>query len=151
VQDEKDSFPVLGAKDLDDALLDEKLLEDDNLLRFQEAREGDHLLCGFQCDVCHFIDMKGRAPQTGNVYDSLVLLCVRRASLDTLWARERLTVHSNKMEGVRYLGISWIMGLEEEAYPARGPFPCSDIWGMRVACAILMRSMDKGRNAATIQ
>jgi hypothetical protein len=150
-QDKRDSFPVLGAKDIDDALLDEKLLEDDDPLRFREAREGDHLLCGFQCDECHFINMKGRPPKAGNLYDELVLVCVRRASLDTLWARERSTVYSNRLEGLRYLEICKSMGLEEEAYPPRGPYPCVDSWGMRVACAILMRSMDKGRNAPTIQ
>jgi hypothetical protein len=119
-QDKRDSFPVLGAKDIDDALLDEKLLKDDDPLRFREAREGDHLMCGFQCDVCHFINMKGRAPKDGNVYDELALLCIRRASLDTLWARERSTVYSNKLEAVRYLGICRNMGLEEEEYPSRG-------------------------------
>jgi hypothetical protein len=60
-------------------------------------------------------------------------------------------VKSNLLEGVRYWSICRSMGLEEEAYPTRGPFPCADIWGMRVACAILMRSIDKGKNAATIQ
>jgi hypothetical protein len=147
----KDAFPVLAAADLDEALLDEKLLEDDDPMRFKEARDGDHLVCLFQCDECHFVNMKGRPSRPGNLFDELVLVCVRRASLDSLWARERSTVKSNLLEGVRYLSICRSMGLEEEAYPARGLFPCADIWGMRVACAILMRSMDKGKNAVTIQ
>jgi hypothetical protein len=150
-QHEKDKFPVLGVQDLDDALLAEGLLEEDDPLRFQEAREGDHLLCVFQCNNCHFENMKGRRPRPLNLFDALVLLCIRRAILDTLWARERSTVNSNRLEGVRYLGICDSLGLSDEAYPARGPFPMADTCGMRVACATLIRSMDRGRNAATIQ
>jgi hypothetical protein len=59
-QHTKDKFPVLGVKDLDNALLDEGLLEEEGPMRFREAREGDHLLCGFQCDDCHFQNMRGR-------------------------------------------------------------------------------------------
>jgi hypothetical protein len=150
-QHEKDKFPVLGMKDLDDALLDEGLLEEDDPLRFQEAREVDHLLCHFQCDECHFGNMKGRPPRLLNLFNVLMLLCIRRAILDTLWARERSTVNSNRLEGVRYLKIFASMGLSDEVYPARGPFPVVDTCGMRVACAILIRSLDRGRNAATIQ
>jgi hypothetical protein len=151
VQHAKDSFPVLGVQDLDAALVDESLLEDDDPLRFQEAREGDHLLCPFQCDRCHFANMKKRDAIILNVYDLLVLICIRRAILDSLWARERSTVNSNRLEGVRYLGICASLGLEDEAYPPRGPFPLTDDWGMKGACAILIRSKDRGRNASTIQ
>jgi hypothetical protein len=138
-------------KDLDDALLDEGLLEEEDPMRFREAREGDHLLCGFQCDDCHFQNMRGRLALGGNLFDLLTMLCIRRATLDSLWARERSTVSSNRLEGVRYLGICRSLGLERDAYPPRGPFPVEDAWGMRVACAILIRSLDRGRNADTIQ
>jgi hypothetical protein len=147
----KDKFPVLGVKDLDDALLDEGLLEEDNLLRLQETREGDHLLCFFQCDDCHFQNMRGRWPLLGNLFDLLTMLCIRRAILDLLWAGERSMVNSNRLEGVRYLGIFRVLGLEKDAYPLRGPFPLEDTWGMRVACAVLIRSLGRGRNADTIQ
>jgi hypothetical protein len=141
----KDKFPVLGVKDLDDALVNEELLEED------EARDGDHLVCPFQCDLCHFDNMKRRPPTEGNLYDELCLICNRRVILDSLWARERTTVNSNRLEGVRYLGICKALGLEDEAYPERGPFPRQDLWGMRVACAVLICSLDRGKNAATIQ
>jgi hypothetical protein len=59
-QHAKDKFSVLGIKDLDDALLDEGLLEEDDPLRFREAREGDHLLCFFQCDDRQFQNMRQR-------------------------------------------------------------------------------------------
>jgi hypothetical protein len=55
----RDVFPVLAIVDLDELLLDEKLLEDNAPLWLREVREGDHLLCLTQCDKCHFINMKG--------------------------------------------------------------------------------------------
>jgi hypothetical protein len=72
----KDAFPVLAAADLDEALLDEKLLENDDSMRFKEARDGDHLVCLFQRDECHFVSMKGRPSRPGNLFDELVLVCV---------------------------------------------------------------------------
>jgi hypothetical protein len=87
----------------------------------------------------------------GNLFDLLTMLCIRRAILDSLWARERSTVNSNRLEGVRYLGICRALGLEKDAYPPWGTFPVEDEWGMRVACAILIRSLDRGCNADTIQ
>ena len=47
VQDEQDKFPVLQVQDLDDSLMDESALEDDDPMRFKEAREGvlRRLLC----------------------------------------------------------------------------------------------------------
>jgi hypothetical protein len=144
-QHEKDVFPVLGVQDVDAALVDESLLEDEDPMRFREAREGDHLLCPFQCDRCHFVNMRKREPRDLNIFDLLVLTCIRRAILDSVWARERLTVNSNRLEGVRYLGICTSMGMEEEAYPARGPYPIVDNWGMKGARAILIRSKDRGR------
>jgi hypothetical protein len=150
-QHEMDKFPVLGVRDLDDALVNEDLLEDEDLLRFKEAREGDHLICLFQCDYCHFDNMKKRRPIIGNLYDQLCLICIRRVILDSLWGRERTTVNSNKLEGLRYIGVCRALGSEEDAYPAQGPFPRKDLWGMRAACDILIRSVDRGKNSATIQ
>jgi hypothetical protein len=82
-------FSRTGVQDLDAALVDESLLEDEDPLRFQQAREGDHLLCPFQCDQCHFLNMKKRDYILLNIYDLLVMICIRWAILDSLWARER--------------------------------------------------------------
>jgi hypothetical protein len=50
----QDNFPVLKMQDLDDALMSEEDLEEDDLARFREARDRDHLLTTFQCNCCHF-------------------------------------------------------------------------------------------------
>jgi hypothetical protein len=57
-QDKGDTFPVLQVRDLDDSLVDESALEDDDLNRFKEAREGDYLMTPFQCPECHFFNIK---------------------------------------------------------------------------------------------
>ena len=149
-QAEKDKFPVLGVGDLDESLVDETLLEDDDPLRFKEARDGDHLMCPFQCDECHFVNLRSRFPIAGRVEDELMLVCIRRAILDSFWSRERSTVNSNRGESLRYLKISEMLG-DEDPYPPRGPFPIKDSFGMRPAVALLMRSLDRGRNTQTIQ
>ena len=58
-QAERDVFPVLSPQDLDEALVDdEQMDEEDDRERFREAPDGDHLLCLFRCDACHFPNMQ---------------------------------------------------------------------------------------------
>ena len=83
---------MLSANDLDDSLVDENYLEDEDKERFKEARDGDHLMSPFQCDECHLYNMIGRKAILGYAPDDLALLCIRRASLDAFWSRERSTV-----------------------------------------------------------
>ena len=40
---------------------------------------------------------------------------------------------------------------ELEATPRRGPYPQANVWGMNIVCGILIRSLDKGRNAVNVQ
>ena len=62
---------------------------------FVTAREGDHLLCPFQCDVCHFINMKDREPNMENAQDVFTMRCIRRANLDAFWSRRPGTVYQH--------------------------------------------------------
>jgi hypothetical protein len=75
-QDPEDRFPVLHASDLDDAVLGSEQLETDDP---NQARDGDHLMCPFQCDVCHFRNIQGRSPG-GDHRDKLFMMCIRRAN-----------------------------------------------------------------------
>ena len=144
---------MLSPRDLEAALMDdEQMVEDEDPFRFREAREGDHLLCAFQCDVCHFVNMQRRLPDSEKTSDELLLTCIRRAILDAFWSRERSTVGQNRREGVRYVGICEALGLSpDEAYPRRGPFKVEDGMGMKLACGMLLRSLNAGKNAKTIQ
>ena len=145
-----DQFPVLTPADLADAIVDSQdMAEDQEAFRFKFAREGDHLMCPFQCDECHFVNIKGRMP-AGLTGDDVLLLCIRRAILDAFWARETSTVAQNRGELLRVLRMSKILGTEG-GYSLRGPFPVADTFGMEIAAHHLLRSLDKGRNAETIQ
>jgi hypothetical protein len=149
-QDALDKFPVLYASDLEDALMDPgEFAEDLDPTRFKQARNGDHLMCPFQCDDCCFENILGRGPTECNS-DKTLQITIRRAILDSFWAREPSTVAKNLGEGVRFLRESRALGIEDP-YPPRGPFAVDDDFGMRTAVAMLRRSLDPGRNAATIQ
>jgi hypothetical protein len=142
---------VLRAKDLDDSILDLDDLDDDDPDRFRVARDGDHLMCPFQCDECHFWNVhKVQSNEAGDPKDRLFLLAVRRAILDSFWARESATVEANAREARRYVFEASLMGIVRP-YPVRGPFPMKDEWGMGPAAVLLMRSLDKGKNAEFVQ
>jgi hypothetical protein len=67
----KDDFPVLVATDLEEALVNDEAMEDEASMRFREARDGDHLMCPFQCDDCQFWNRFKRDPIKENVFDTL--------------------------------------------------------------------------------
>eukprot|EP00978_Attheya_sp_CCMP212_P018428 scaffold50453_cov30-Attheya_sp.AAC.1 len=98
------------------------------------AREGDHLMCPFQCDMCHFVNIKKRYP-THLPGDDALLLCIRRANLDAFWSRESSTVYHNSREAQRVIRSSAILGTQG-GYPSRGPFPVNDSFGMKLLSII---------------
>jgi hypothetical protein len=150
VKDPSDCYPVLAAQDLDDALLDAADMVEDDPKRHAEARDGDHLVCPFQCDKCHFVNIHKVLPQIGSIQDRLNLVVIRRANLDALWARERATVESNRREARLFVEQGKTMGYDNP-YPPRGPWPIEDIWGMSTATVILQRSLAPGKNSSFVQ
>ena len=83
--------------------------------------------------------------------DSLLLMCIRHVVLDSMWARERSTVQGNLNKCKRYVKIQFRFEIETSALTQLGPWPFEDVWGMRYACAIVMRSLEGGKNAKTLQ
>ena len=150
-QAKEDKFPVLSLSDLEESLIDERFIEEGDKDRFKCGRDGDHLMTPFQCENCHFYNLKGRERIKGCSPDDLLAVCIRRATLDSFWSRERSTVASNLGEVKRYAHIQDLFGLGAIAFPTRGPFGSNDTMGMEVACAILVRSLDGGRNAKHVQ
>jgi hypothetical protein len=53
-----DRFPVRLPKDEEGSLL----VNEEEKLRFAVARQGDHLFCPFQCELCHFRNIQSRSP-----------------------------------------------------------------------------------------
>ena len=45
-----------------------------------------HISANFQCDLCHFRNMKGRDPTNGSNKDEISIIAIRRASLDAFLA-----------------------------------------------------------------
>jgi hypothetical protein len=114
------------------------------LQRFRVARDGDHLLTSFQCDLCCFRNLQRRDPFPGLPQDDLLLCGIRQANLDALWGREPHTV-ADTLRGVRHLVRLWgKLGLAP-CLPPLGPYPVSDLLGMSVALAMLMKTLEPGR------
>ena len=83
-QGEKDPFPVLSLKDLDNSLVDDSTMVDKDPTWFKEGRDGDHFLVPFQCDTCHFLNIQGCLPIDSDKQDELLRLEILRVSLDSL-------------------------------------------------------------------
>ena len=83
------------------------------------------------------MNIQGRLPNKFSHRDGLAELAITRDILDSLWSRERSTVNSNRLEGLRFLSELRGLGFEGYAYPARGPFPKSDQWSMRCQWLVL--------------
>jgi hypothetical protein len=139
-------FPI--RRPVDDEGFDQTIEGDED--RFKCARNGDHLLCPFQCDLCHFRNIQRRDPVPGLTKDKLLLQCIRRASLDACWSREPSTVRSNARGAKQMEEIGDSVGIRGVS-PPMGPYSFVDTFGMTLAVCILLRSLDAGRTEDTIQ
>ena len=126
-------------------------IENKDINRFLEARNGDHLVCSFRCDECLFLMLKGCTPISDNVKDEFLLRCLRRANLDAFWAREPSTVSANRRDVDRLIKLAEKVGMDPVFEPM-GPFPIEDdIQGVFVAVMMFQRSLDPGRHASYSQ
>lgn len=145
---ESDKFPVakLNVGDLDDGCDDPN-----EVLRYTHARNGDHFMVPFQCDLCHFRNLQGRNPQLHVRQDTALLVAIRRASLDSFWSRETTTVNKNRGALRRLNSISNDnLGLDQ-VLPPLGPHPVKDAWGVGLAVAMLRKSLDPGNYSDNVQ
>jgi hypothetical protein len=122
-------------------------------VRCMEGRNGGNLVCPFQCDLCHFRNIKKRYP-FGRDLKYLRLLCgIRKANLDAFWSRRPGTVKSNLTLMLR------IVKVQEDAHGIprgqmfipQGPHPVEDTFGMMNAVVLLDHSFKAGINAPTVQ
>jgi len=110
-------------------------------------------MCPFQCEVCHFRNIEGSDPDAGHEGHCFLLLCIRRANIDAFWARKTSTVRSNLYEVRRLTRSCTRFGVQHPVGTrfARGPCALDDEWGMLLACGLLERTLDPGRNSITVQ
>jgi hypothetical protein len=154
---EGDKFPVAKLREqeegmiLEDAEQELELGDKDEDNAFKAARLGDNFMCPFQCDICHFRNMKGVDPSGHSSRDKSLLIAIRRANIDAFWGRASSTVAGNFRDLKKFKSI----GLEQlglvDILPNMGPFPLKDIWGMSIAVVTLHRSLDPGRNGEHVQ
>lgn len=116
--------------------------------RFTVARNGDHVVCPFQCDQCIFRLLRKREPDLQSAAHRLLLACIRRANLDAFGSREKRTVEGTLNAMKRAIAASELVGLRG-GYPAPGPFPLEDVCGYEVAIQMLLCSKKPGKNDAT--
>ena len=107
----------------------------------------------FECDLCHYRNIRKRDPNLGNQKDTYLLMVIRRANLDACWARASSTVHANwsrsakdYFETVRDMGLSG-----EEFLPQLGWPHLEDRVGMRAAIQTLNASLRPGKYAGHLQ
>jgi hypothetical protein len=112
--------------------------------RHTQARDGDNLLTPFQCDLCSFQNLQHRNPQPGSPQDDMLLCCIRRANLDAVWGREPDTVQAT-LRSAKHIIVQWRQVGLQPVFPALGAFPVKDLLGMRVAIAMLLKSLEPGR------
>ena len=119
--------------------------------RFLFGRAGDHLVTTFQCDLCHFRNITSRSPGDDE-QDGMLLHFIRRANLDALWSREKGTIKNTMREIANIRERARLLGFDGDAMlPPMGPHPVEDVVGMGLAVCVLQRSLDVGRNEATVQ
>jgi hypothetical protein len=147
----KDNFPIvtMAAYEIED---DEQveLKDEKEETKFKYARLGDNFMCPFQCDLCHYRNMKGENPGKNPNEDLRLMVGIRRAILDSFWGRAEATVANNFRDVKKLKDIGISVGLEN-LLPEMGPFALEDEWGMGIAVGMLYRSLDSGLYRDTLQ
>ena len=123
IQGGENEFPRLLAQDLDNSIINDNLLEANDVIWFKNGRNGDHMMVPFQCDICHFQNLKGQMPVPDSHQDNLLLLCLCRVILDSFWSWERSTVNANRLEGIKFVKIQELLGLGGKGSALPGPVP----------------------------
>jgi hypothetical protein len=105
---------------------------------YKVARDSDHLLVPFECNLCIFRKLKNRKPILGDQEDLLMLACVRQANLDTFWSKAKstaLTNHDKVAFGIKLLATMGLLG----PYKSDGPLPKEDHCGYAVGFEMLLQ------------
>ena len=129
---------------------------------YMEARDGDHTLIPFECDLCIFRKLRrSSSPQCDFIHspsapfsgqtkasDELLMSCIRRMNLDAFWSRARSTVDGQRSKLALGIKFSGYVGLDGP-YVHMGPLPSFDHCGYETAIQMLLYSLGKGRHSST--
>jgi hypothetical protein len=120
---------------------------------YRKGRDGDHLMAvPFECDLCHYRNLRKRDPDLTDHRDVYLLTCIRRAVLDACWARRPGTVSSNLARHIRDYDTVRTFGLRGEDFLPKLGWPVlQDRVGMALAVQAVHISRQPGRHAEHIQ
>ena len=74
------------------------------------ARDKDHLMISFQCELCQFRNLKVCDPGIRAEY-FLLLRTIRRANVDAFWSREPGTVEATRRDSRKLIKVGSQLGL----------------------------------------
>lgn len=117
-------------------------------LQFHTARDGDHLLTPFQCDLCVFRRVMKRDPDVASHADQLAAAHMRRANLDAFWGRATGTANTNRRIVNRNLDDMAVMG-SEGPYFDPGPTLAHDHSGHETAMGALADARKVGKHSSS--
>lgn len=146
-----DPFPVQGLPEEEDGIESDPVEENAH----QKGRKGDHVMgVPFECELCHFRNLRRRDPTPRNRKDEYLLMVMRRANLDACWGRATRTVIANWNRGVRdYVDTRSMTGLDGHEFLPRLGWPIVEdrVVGMGVAVNTLIASLRPGKHANHLQ
>jgi len=119
--------------------------------RHRSARNGDHLVTSFECDLCHFRNCCGRDPHLSSHKDRFTLVCIRRGNLDAFWSREISTVRDNLRRVQRDEEAVKKFTSVTDLVPEFGNPTVKDRLGMKFIIAQLVTTLREGKNTENIQ
>ena len=105
----------------------------------------------FECDVCQFNNVFGRAPNFTKRQDRYALMVIRRVSLDVMWSRETSTVEGNLSRArLDYTTTQSAFGFPKPV-PVLGRTKVADPCGMQIAMQTIHVSLRRGKYARHLQ
>ena len=146
-----DPLPMLQGVDVEDE--SKVLIESRDKAQYRRGRNEDHLMgVPFECDLCHFRNMKRRDPVWRSAKDMDTIEAIRRVILNVFWAREEGNVSGNLSRMRRdYLNVWAMYNIGDQLLPY---FPTHDLRervGMSAAITMLTSSLRQGDYGPKIQ
>ena len=97
-----------------------------NVLDFHEAKDGDHIIMTFECNIFIFRKLRKVDPLEILSKHKLLLVCIRRMNLDAFWSRATSTVTQNTRNVRRSIKFSESLGFQG-TFEHEGPYQDS-LW-----------------------
>ena len=116
---------------------------------FLKARNGDSLICPFECDYCGFERLTARSPDLSLDQDKTLMMCIRQANLDAFWSRRPGTVSKSRLGFLYHRKTSELLGFIP--FPFAQPMPKDCNYGLEYAVTMLWKSLDKGRHEERVK